>query len=237
MHSLVISFLGQDCPGIVAAVSSLLGEAHCDIVAVSQTISHGEFAALFTVLAPKACTVPSLRTHMEKGLAARKVDLSVIVRPANTEAWCAKVPSSPFVVTAHGPNSVGLMACLSGVFAKHGVNIENLKAIMQDAESQKMLGMQQAQHHAINAISGAHSAQNIDEQSQPSPLPDLHAMDNSSDHAMANNALFVFEVMVPESTDTALLRHELQEAGKTFSLRVSMQHRDIFEAIHRISPM
>ncbi len=187
MHSLVISFLGRDCPGIVAAVSSLLEEAQCDIVAVSQTISNGEFAAVFTVLAPESCTVELLHEHMEKGLLARQVDLSVIVRPANTQAWCAKVPSAPFVVTAHGPNSVGLMAGLSGVFAKHGVNIENLKAIMHESGE--------------------------------------------------NNALFVFEVMVPLNADAALLRQELQEEGKKFSLRVSVQHRDIFEAIHRISPM
>ncbi len=128
MHSLVISFLGRDCPGIVAAVSSLLEKAQCDIVALSQAISSGEFAAIFTVSAPISCTVEHLHTYMENGLAERNVDLSIIVRPANKDAWCATVPSSPFVVTAFGPNRTGLVAALSTVFADHNVNIENLKA-------------------------------------------------------------------------------------------------------------
>ncbi len=187
MQSLVISFLGRDCPGVVAAVSSLFEEALCDIIMVSQTISNGEFAAIFTVLAPSPVTVESLHDHLTAGLAAKEVDLSVIVRPAIGEAWGQTMPSSPFVVTAHGPNTTGLMAALSTVFANHKVNIENLKALMnEDGE---------------------------------------------------NNALFVFEVMVPESVDFQILRQDLTTQGEKYSLRISVQHRDIFEAIHRISPM
>ncbi len=187
MSSLVISFLGRDCPGVVAAVSSLFGEAHCDIVAVSQTISNGEFAAIFTVIAPENMTVENLHTYLREGLEAREVDLSVIVRPAIPKAWTDCVACSPFVVTARGPNTTGLMAALSTVFAKHNVNIENLKAIMNEGE----------EHHA----------------------------------------LFVFEVMVPDTLDLQLLRQELQEQGQKYSLRINVQHRDIFEAIHRISPI
>ncbi len=187
MQSLVISFLGRDCPGVVAAVSSLFEEAHCDIVMVSQTISNGEFAAIFTVHASPNLSIDALQKHLTDGLAQRKVDLSVMVRAAIPTAWGQDVPCEPFVVTAHGPNTTGLMAALSTVFAKYEVNIENLKALMNEGGE--------------------------------------------------NNALFVFEVMVPEAVDLATLRQELEEKGKKYSLRMSMQHRDIFEAIHRISPM
>ncbi len=187
MHSLVISFLGRDCPGVVAAVSSLFEEAHCDIVVVSQTISNGEFAAIFTVVAPNSLTVQALDAHLRKGLAARQVDLSVMVRPASPAVWGQDIACSPFVVTAHGPNTTGLMAALASVFARHDVNIENLKALMNEGGE--------------------------------------------------NQALFVFEVQVPDSADCATLREELQEQGQKFSLRMSMQHKDIFEAMHRVSPM
>ncbi len=187
MHTLVTSFLGRDCPGVVAAVSSLMEEAHCDIIIVSQTISNGEFAAIFTVVAPSACTVETLHEHLVQGLAKRQVDLSVIVRPAIKNPWCAKVPSSPFVVTAHGPNSTGIMMALSSVFAKYNVNIESLKAIMSEGSD--------------------------------------------------NNAFFLFQVVVPNDVELQNLRNELLEASAKFSLRVSMQHRDIFEAINRIAPI
>ncbi|MCR4667717.1 MAG: amino acid-binding protein [Desulfovibrio sp.] len=47
-------------------------------------------------------------------------------------------------------------------------------------------------------------------------------------------ALFVFEIMVPASVDIGRLRRELACEGQTHGLRVSVQHRDIFEAVNRI---
>ena len=50
-----------------------------------------------------------------------------------------------------------------------------------------------------------------------------------------NHALFVFEVMVPDSVDMGRLRRELDCEGQKRDLRVSAQHRDIFEAVHRVN--
>ena len=53
MKKLTISFLGRDCPGIVSAVSQILGQTGCNIIEVTQTILCGEFAAIFIVQAPE----------------------------------------------------------------------------------------------------------------------------------------------------------------------------------------
>ena len=50
----------------------------------------------------------------------------------------------------------------------------------------------------------------------------------------SNHALFVFEVMVPDRVDIGRLRRELIKEGSMHNLRVGVQHRDIFEAMHRI---
>lgn len=50
-----------------------------------------------------------------------------------------------------------------------------------------------------------------------------------------DNALFVFEIMVPENVDIGRLRRELALEARHLSLRVSVQHRDIFEAVHRVN--
>ncbi len=50
-----------------------------------------------------------------------------------------------------------------------------------------------------------------------------------------NRALFVFEVMVPDSVDLGRLRRELTCEGQSRDLRVSVQHRDIFEAVNRVN--
>ncbi|MBR4742420.1 MAG: amino acid-binding protein [Desulfovibrio sp.] len=49
------------------------------------------------------------------------------------------------------------------------------------------------------------------------------------------HALFVYEILVPKSVDLGRLRRELVCEGQGLGLRVSMQHRDIFEAMHRIN--
>lgn len=184
MQKFTASFLGRDCPGVVAAVSRILGEHGCNIEEVTQTILSGEFAAIFVVAAPEN-EAQSLCAKLQAGLAAAKVDLSVLVRPAITGQWGEDFDCEPFVVTADGPDRPGLIAAMSRVFARHGVNIESLKAILGEGGQ--------------------------------------------------NHALFVFEVMIPHDVDTGRLRRELACEGQSHGLRVSVQHRDIFEAVHRVS--
>lgn len=184
MRKFAVSFLGHDCPGIVAKVAGLLEQAQCDIAEVTQTILTGEFAAIFIVHSPDEVDENVLLRHLQLGLEKQCVDLSVTVRQAVQGAWGTGRDMQPFVVTADGPNRPGLIAALSQVFADHGVNIENLKAVLGEGG------------------------------------PD--------------QALFLFEVMIPYTADPVRLRRDLVERGKALSLRVSSQHRDIFEAVNRL---
>ena len=193
MEKYTASFLGRDCPGVVAAVSRLFGDMGCNIEAMAQTMLSGAFAAIFVVTAPEAaadapgdedaCGADCLRLRLEEGLARAGVDLSVLVRPAIVEQWGAELNCEPVVVTVDGPDRPGLIGGMSRVFGRHGVNIENLKAILGEGGE--------------------------------------------------GRALFVFEVMVPDSVDLGRLRRELALEAGNLNLRV--QHRDIFEAVHRVS--
>ena len=183
MQKYTASFLGRDCPGVVATVSALLGEAGCNIVEVSQTILLGQFAAIFAVETAAGPGPEALRARLEQGLAEAGVDLSVLVRPAQKE-FASALRCEPFVVNVDGPDQPCLIALMSRVFARHQINIEYLKAILGE---------------------------------------------EGTDHA-----LFVFEVQVPENVDLGRLRRELACEAQSRSLRVSVQHRDIFEAVHRV---
>lgn len=185
MNKFTASFLGPDRPGVVAAIAVLLGAHSCNIEAVTQTAICGEFTAIFIVSAPDELEPESLKRILDQGLAQAEVDLSVVVRKASGVQWGDGIYCEPFVVTVDGPDGIGLIGAMSRVFERHGVNIDNLTAVLGQTEP------------------GA--------------------------------ALFVFEVMVPENVDTGRLRRELAlEAGK-LGLRVSVQHRDIFEAVHRVN--
>lgn len=185
MSKYSVSFLGRDCPGVVAAISQLFGDAKCNIEAMSQTMIWGEFAAIFIVAAPEELAAERLKAFLEEGLAREKVDLSVLLRPAAQAQWGKDLECEPFVITVDGPDGPGLIGAMSRVFGRHNVNIENLTAALSEESS--------------------------------------------------GRAMFVFEVMVPESVDLGRLRRELSMEAQRLGLRVSAQHRNIFEAVNRVS--
>ena len=50
-------------------------------------------------------------------------------------------------------------------------------------------------------------------------------------------ALLVFEIALPKTIDLKALRMTLSDRTRELGLRLSMQHRDIFEAVHRVLPV
>ena len=50
-------------------------------------------------------------------------------------------------------------------------------------------------------------------------------------------ALLVFEISLPMEIDRNALRRTLTDTARTLGLQLSMQHRDIFEALHRVQPV
>ena len=44
----------------------------------------------------------------------------------------------------------------------------------------------------------------------------------------------IYELDVPGDVELSDLRSELEQAGSKLDLQVSIQHRDIFENIHRV---
>jgi glycine cleavage system transcriptional repressor len=53
MKKMIISVLGKDRPGIIAAVTRIFYEQDCNIENVSQTILQNEFSGIFIVGVPK----------------------------------------------------------------------------------------------------------------------------------------------------------------------------------------
>ena len=51
------------------------------------------------------------------------------------------------------------------------------------------------------------------------------------------SCLLVFEVAVPISVDRSAFRRTLLAKAEELGLQLSIQHRDIFEALHRVSPL
>ena len=79
MKKVIISVLGNDRPGIIAAVSRLLYENDSNIENVSQTSLQSEFAGIFIATVPAAMALPTLEGKMTDILSP--MGLQVHVKP------------------------------------------------------------------------------------------------------------------------------------------------------------
>jgi len=183
MKKIIVSVLGHDRPGIIAAVSDVLFRNACNIEDVSQTILKTEFAGIFIASCPE-----QLRPEELIGRLREKLDpmgLSVLLREMETAGVWQSPPSEPFVITTMGPDRLGLVAGITELLVRFGINIANLKAVFRGG-------------------------------------------DNPRENTM------IYEVDIPVSVDQNSFREALYERGRQLGLDVSLQHREIFEAIHRV---
>lgn len=184
MSKAILSVLGQDQPGIVATVSRILFEKNCNIENVSQTILQSEFAGIFVVSIPEDYSLEVLHENLEVGLSP--FDLHVHIESLEEREESPLVQKAePFVITTKGPDRRGLVAGISEVIARYGVNITNLQAVFKGGEE-------------------------------------------------PGNNIMIYEVDVPPGIDQQAFYTDLRKRASELLLDIDMQHRRIFETIHRI---
>jgi glycine cleavage system transcriptional repressor len=133
MKKMIISVLGKDRPGIIAAVTRILFEQDCNIENVSQTILQNEFSGIFIVSVPKSLSEIELHRHLDEGLTP--MGLHVYEKPlAESDVLPARIASEPFVVVTKGPDRKGLVAAITGILAGHRVNVTNLQAVFKGGD-------------------------------------------------------------------------------------------------------
>jgi glycine cleavage system transcriptional repressor len=184
MNKVILSILGHDRPGIVAAVSKILFEQNCNIENVSQTTLQLEFAGIFIVSMPGDLSPQSLHQILNTQMTPLGLEVHVTsLKPSPAPASLPECES--YIITTKGPDRKGLVAGISEVIAKFGGNITNLQAVFKGG-------------------------------------------DDPGDNIM------IYEVDVPTQTDQQALYRELRSRAKQLKLEIDIQHRNIFEAIHRI---
>jgi len=134
MSRVILSVLGQDRPGILAAVSGVLYRKNGNIENVSQTTLQTQFAGIFIASVPETVTLAELTAALEKALGP--LGMNVHVDPLDLSAEAVPpVKSEPFVITTKGPDRRGLVAEITAIIARYNVNITNLQAIFKGGEN------------------------------------------------------------------------------------------------------
>ncbi len=132
MQKVIISILGKDRPGIIAAVSRRLLSLDFNIENVSQTILQSQFSGIFIAAAPQQQSVETLEKQLKKELGA--MNLHVFLKALPAEEMDQAPPCEPFVVTAQGPDRKGLVAGITAVLARYHVNVTNLQALFKGGD-------------------------------------------------------------------------------------------------------
>lgn len=134
MKKMIISVLGKDRPGIIAAVTRILFEQECNIENVSQTILQNEFSGIFMVGVPQSLSEKDLHRHLQNGLSP--MGLHVYEKSILAEGSPAPaVASEPFVITTKGPDRKGLVSAITAIMADYRVNVTNLQAVFKGGDN------------------------------------------------------------------------------------------------------
>lgn len=134
MPKFMLTVLGEDRSGIIAAVAKVLYEQDCNIEEVSQTILQNQFSCFFIVAGPVALLPGQLLQALEERTAP--FELSFHVRELGTDGPVSPTGAyEPFVVTTRGPDRKGLVAAITAVFAAFRVNVTQLRAVFRGGDA------------------------------------------------------------------------------------------------------
>jgi glycine cleavage system transcriptional repressor len=123
-----VTVLGDDRPGIVADVSSVLAELGCNLEDSTMTLLRGHFVMVVLVRTerPLGDVEAALRPLTDGG------DLVVDVRSL-PEHGDTVVPGTAYTMHVHGADRPGIVAAMTNVVARHDGNIVDLGTRLGDA--------------------------------------------------------------------------------------------------------
>jgi glycine cleavage system transcriptional repressor len=114
----LLTVTGPDRPGIIAAIAEVFAREGADLEDASMTRLSGNFAM---ILQARGGTEEGLR----EGVQRAADDLGMVVHLGHAPLASPDEQPTHFV-SAAGPNRVGIVSTLSGILARHGVNITEM---------------------------------------------------------------------------------------------------------------
>jgi glycine cleavage system transcriptional repressor len=142
MPHVVVTAVGSDRPGIVAAVTGVFVEHRCNIEDSSMTILRGQFAMMLVVDAPPDVGAADLEAAL--GGPAADLDLVVSVRPlpaVDEEGVAPGPPDDRWTVSVYGADRPGIVHGVASLLAAQGVNIVDLSTRVIGSPEQPVYAM------------------------------------------------------------------------------------------------
>lgn len=120
MHSVAVTVIGRDRPGIIAEVTGVIAELGGNLEDSAMTLLRGHFAWMLiaTIEHTPAMLASALHPLTDDGL-------MISVLPISEDPQRVAEPAS-YLLHVHGADRPGIVAAVSAILAKHGGNITDL---------------------------------------------------------------------------------------------------------------
>ena len=124
---ILVSIIGLDEPGIVAATAETLTRLGCNIEQMTQTTLRDQFTAVYLVNKPEDIENKNIRLEIQTAYDAKKFHLTVSIRDVETAEG---------IVSIWGHDRNDIIATFARIFAEQRINVEGLKAFrIEDDQS------------------------------------------------------------------------------------------------------
>lgn len=134
MTKAVISGIGPDQPGIVAAIADILYQRGCNIIDSTMTRLAQEFAVILVISAPDGVRFPDLQKEFSR--LEESHNMTLVIKPIpDTVGMDSHVPENPYMISVAGQDRVGITYRISRKLAEMDINITDLNAQCIQGES------------------------------------------------------------------------------------------------------
>lgn len=139
--AVILSAIGKDRPGIVAAVSKILFEIGCNIEDSSMTILRNDFAMILMVSLPKGKEAGFLDKKLNP--VRKTLGLSLVLRNLKANEIKTVTPSSglPYMISVYGTDKPGIVYRISQFLAAKKINITDVETKIVSTQNSEIYAM------------------------------------------------------------------------------------------------
>jgi glycine cleavage system transcriptional repressor len=119
---IAVTVIGDDRPGIVAAVTKALYEAGCNLEDVSSTILRGHFAMMLIVRADEKTDPQEIEGRLQQ--VGTDLGLNVTARPISDVPVVVVPPTH--MVSVYGADRPGIVYKVTELLARYDINVTDL---------------------------------------------------------------------------------------------------------------
>jgi len=126
-NKFVLFVIGEDCPGIVAAVSGILYKNNFNIEDSSMTILERYFAMILIISSKVRYSIPLLKKKFKE--VEKKLNLYISVKriaPVREKEEMF-INAEPHIITLIGSDRIGIVHKITNLIAERNINITDVK--------------------------------------------------------------------------------------------------------------